>query len=76
MEFLSQGYFYQILAIAFLGTISHFLKKKIKGETLTAIGSYFKDNIKSTLLAVIATIVGTVAYYTQVATGCSLSAFH
>jgi len=69
MEFLTQNNFWIQFAIAFLGMITHFLKKKIKGESFTAIGNYFKDNPKSTIIALIATLVGVAAYYTQMASG-------
>lgn len=69
MEFLTQSNFWMQFAIAFLGMIVHFLKKKVKGESFTAIGSYFKDNPKSTIIAFVATLVGVAAYYTQLATG-------
>ena len=41
----------------FFGIIAHFLKKKIKGETLDDIKKYFKNNFKSTVATVIAAIV-------------------
>lgn len=68
MEFLIQSNFWLQFALAFLGMVMHFLKKKIKGESFTAIGGYFKDNPKSTIIAFIATLVGVAAYYTQLAT--------
>ena len=58
-----------MFGVAFFGMISHFFKKKIVGETPTAILHYFKDNFKSTVVAFIVTFVGTVGYYTQMATG-------
>ena len=69
MEFLTQGNFWIQFAIAFLGMIVHFLKKKIKGESFTAITGYLKDNPKSTIIAFITTLVGVAAYYTQLGTG-------
>jgi hypothetical protein len=41
--------------IAQIGMFTHFLKQKVKGETLTEIGRYFRDNVKSTLIALIVT---------------------
>ena len=69
MEFLTQSNFWMQFGIAFLGMIVHFLKKKVKGESFTAIAGYFKDNPKSTIIAFVATLVGVAAYYTQLATG-------
>lgn len=43
---------------ALLGMFSHFLKKNIKGESRTEVRNYFRDNYRSTLLALIATTVG------------------
>lgn len=43
---------------AMFGMFAHFLKKKIKGESITEVMGYFKDNAKSTLLAFMATVVG------------------
>ncbi len=51
------------LLVGVIGMFVHFLKKKVMGETLTAIGAFFKDNFKSTIVAVISTIIGVVAYY-------------
>ena len=47
-----------LLVCGYTGLICHFLKKKIKGETVTEITSYFHDNIKSTLLSIITVAVG------------------
>ena len=69
MEFLTQGNFWIQFGIAFLGMLVHFLKKKVKGESFTAITGYFKDNPKSTIIAFVATLVGVAAYYTQLGTG-------
>ena len=69
MDFITQGDFWIQFSIAFLGMLVHFLKKKVKGESFTAIASYFKDNPKSTITAVVATLIGVAAYYTQLATG-------
>ena len=68
MEFLIEGGFWVQFGLAFTGMIVHFLKKKVKGESFTAITGYFKDNLKSTIIAVITTLVGVAAYYTQMAT--------
>ena len=69
MEFLSQGNFWGMYFVAFLGMIAHFLKKQIRGETFTAMGKWFATHPKYTILAVISMSVGVVAYYTQLSTG-------
>lgn len=69
MEFLSQGNFWLMYFVAFLGMIAHFLKKKIRGESFKAIGGWFATHPKYTILAIITTTVGVVAYYTQFQTG-------
>lgn len=48
---------WSLSAIAQIGMLTHFLKKKVTGETLTAIAGYFRDNVKSTLIAIIVTQV-------------------
>lgn len=40
-----------------LGVVSHFFKKKIKGETLDDIKNYFKSHLKNSVTTVIAAIV-------------------
>ena len=57
------------IGIALIGMFSHFLKKQIKGETLVEIKQYFGNHFKSTLLAIIATVFFTVAYYFTLGTG-------
>lgn len=47
-----------LYAASLIGMIAHFAKKKIKGESVTEVANYFKDNAKSTLLAFIATTLG------------------
>ena len=47
------GYFLVLI----LGVLSHFFKKKVKGETLADIKQYFKSNFKSTIATLIASIV-------------------
>ncbi len=56
------GYFFVLC----FGIICHFLKKKIKGETLADIKSYFRNNFKTTVTTVIA---GIVVFAGLVATG-------
>ena len=58
-----------LLSLGLLGMFSHFLKKNVSGETATAIVDFFKDNLKTTLLALITTFVSVVAYKFSLATG-------
>jgi hypothetical protein len=44
--------------IMVLGIVAHFAKKKIKGETIADIKSYFKTHFKETVVTCIAGIVG------------------
>uniref|UniRef100_A0A6H2A361 Holin n=1 Tax=viral metagenome TaxID=1070528 RepID=A0A6H2A361_9ZZZZ len=60
---------YGLLIIAFIGMLTHFLKKKIKGENVEAIISYFKGHFKTVLLAIIATWVGWLSYVSLLMTG-------
>jgi len=53
-----------LIGIAYIGMFAHFLKKKIKGETLTDITGFFKDNVKSTMSAMIATGITALGLYT------------
>ncbi len=64
MEILLSPFF--LYGIALLGMFSHFLKKKVRGESPTEVLGYFKDNFKSTILALIATSVSFLAYYFEV----------
>lgn len=64
-----------LYALSILGMLSHFLKKKIKGESFTEIGKYFHDNPKSTILAFIATSVGFLIYINTLATGLTVDFF-
>jgi ABC-type uncharacterized transport system permease subunit len=52
--------------IMLFGVVAHFAKKKIKGETLADIKTYFKTHFKETTVTVIA---GIVAFGSLVATG-------
>jgi hypothetical protein len=67
-----------LLLFANVGMILHFFKKKIKGETLIDIKDYFRNHFKSTVTAVLATIIFTAAYYLEISdgdTGDILAAF-
>jgi hypothetical protein len=67
MEFLLKpGY---LLATALVGMLMHFLKKKVKGESLVEISGYFKANFKSTFISFVATVVSFAAYYLTLQTG-------
>jgi hypothetical protein len=63
MEFLQSEWW--LFAFSVLGMIAHILKKNVKGESLVDIKNYFTYNPKSTMLSIIATIVGFVVYMTQ-----------
>lgn len=58
-----------LAVVAYLGMFTHFLKKKVKGETPTEIWKYFHDNVKDTITAIIATFVGFVSYMATIQTG-------
>jgi hypothetical protein len=55
--------------ISLLGMLMNFFTKKIKGETLTDIASYFSDHFKSTVVAVVASCISCLGYYIMMATG-------
>lgn len=52
-----------LLVIATIGMVTHFLKKSITGETLGDIKTFFTNHVRSTLVAFIATMVGTLGVY-------------
>jgi hypothetical protein len=58
-----------LIVISLLGMLMHFFKKKINGEALTDIVQYFMSNFKSTVVAVISTVVTTVGTYFTLSTG-------
>jgi hypothetical protein len=58
--------------LAQVGMIVHFLKQKVQGESLSAIKTYFSDNFKSTIVAVVSTQVGTFAIFFTLATGTTI----
>jgi cytosine/uracil/thiamine/allantoin permease len=55
--------------ICLAGMLVHFLKKEIKGETITEVKDYFRDHPKNTVIAFIATTVAFAAYHFQLSTG-------
>ena len=61
--------FVGLYIIALLGMFTHFLKKNIKGETLTEVKNYFSDNLKSTIIAFIFTSVMYFTYYNFLVVG-------
>lgn len=69
MEFLSQGDFWISAGIGVIGMFIHFLKKKIKDESLLAIWQFFTNNAKTSIMALLTTLVGVAGYYTQMASG-------
>lgn len=58
-----------LIGIGLLGMLMHFFKQKIQGETITAITGYFRDNFKSTFVAVVSTVVAVTATYFTLGTG-------
>lgn len=56
-------------AIAQLGMLMHFFKQKIKGESAMIILHYFKDNFKSTFVAIVSTQIATIATFFTLGTG-------
>lgn len=59
MEILQMlGTYGMYLVTALVGMVAHFLKKKVKGESMTEIKDYFRDHVKSTALALISTLIG------------------
>lgn len=58
-----------LFIIALLGMFTHYLKKKVKGESLTEIKDYFRDHLKSTFIALVSTSITYVAYMFTLATG-------
>jgi hypothetical protein len=58
-----------LYGVSLVGMLMHFLKKQIKGESVTEIKNYFKDHFRSTLIAFLSTSIGFLAYYFLLATG-------
>jgi len=61
--------FLVLFIIGFLGMITHFFKKQIKGETPAEIAAFFHDHVKSTITALITVLVAEAAYYLLIAEG-------
>ena len=53
-----------LLGMAILGMIAHILKENVRGEAAVDIWNWFSYHFKSTIISVIATIVGFVIYMT------------
>lgn len=58
-----------LMVFSLAGMFAHFLKKNVKGETATEIKGYFRDNLKTTLTALLSTILGVFVFYATLATG-------
>lgn len=58
-----------LIVTGLLGMLTHFMKKQVRGETLTDIRNFFRDHFKSTFIAVTVTVVSVVGYYVTLATG-------
>jgi hypothetical protein len=58
-----------LYGISVLGMLIHFFVKNIKGETATDIAGYFKDHLKSTIVALSATLLGLTVYLVTLKTG-------
>lgn len=58
-----------LIGIGLIGMFSHFLKKNVTGETIVEIKDYFKNHFKSTILALISTVLTVVGYYFSISTG-------
>lgn len=61
-----------LLVIATIGMLTHFLKKNIKGETVTDVKNYFRDNVKSTFVAFVATQIGTLSLFLVIPSGSQM----
>ena len=60
------------IMVSLLGMFVHFLKKKVRGETLIEVRDYFKNNLKSTIVAFIGTIVTALSYYATMPEGSNI----
>lgn len=60
---------YGLQAVGFVGMLMHFFNKRIKGETLVDIAGFFTSNLKSTIVAVISTVIAVAGYYFSLGTG-------
>lgn len=67
LELLHTGY--GMVGLALVGMFTHFIKKKVRGETVLAVTKYFTNHFKSTLIAVISTVVATLVYQHSMAEG-------
>ena len=52
-----------------IGIIAHFLKKKIKGETIDDIKNYFRSHFRNTVISIIGAIFGFVLLVTTASLG-------
>ena len=58
-----------LIGVGLLGMVTHFLKKQVKGETLTEISGFFSDHFKSTFIAAVVTTVSVIGLYAGFSTG-------
>jgi len=61
MEQISMEQMLNVLVVgvmAILGVLSHFLKKKVTGQSLDDIKEYFSGHFKDTALMLIGTVIG------------------
>lgn len=63
METLFEIQLIKLIMLAFCGMFLHFLKKKVRGESLTAISRYFTTHPKYTLMSSMATMLFTYGYF-------------
>lgn len=60
---LGTFWFWFLLFISFFGLVTHFLKKKIKGESVNDIRNYFYEHFRTVVLSFIVTLIGFFAYW-------------
>lgn len=53
------GYF----ALAFLGMLGHYLKRRVKGETFSDVRGYFVNHARESILSLIGLVIGFLAAY-------------
>jgi len=58
-----------LIIIGLCGMVSHFLKRKVNGETIVDIRNYFNNHFKSTLLATFVTILSVIVFYFKMSSG-------
>jgi hypothetical protein len=58
-----------LIVIGIFGMFIHFAKKNIRGETATEVRDFFRDNFKSTVIALGVTVLSVILFYATIATG-------